>query len=618
MGTDFKYWAFVSYSHADEEWAKWLHKSIETYQVPRKLVGRETANGPLPKRLFPVFRDRDELPGASDLGGKIQEALKTSRSLVVICSPKSAVSKWVNEEVKTYKTLGRADHVLCLMIDGEPNAAPDSGMLECFPRAVRFQVGAGGEIIEEPAEPIAADARPGKDGKTNALFKLLSGMMGLGYDELRQREKQRQRQRRVRFAALAVAVALLITTTYVAIADAGLNVPAGASVRTFLDRHDTSVMRHAHSNAEIRSAAALQRRELITALEHGQTSHGWIAATLKPGAADPNVEYWSNAQALSALFTTVELSDAEARQLFAGLDVAFEANATVEGSDGRKYGWIAHPKEMRTQAEPALWTAVALANAIRRPGLLTGEARERALKNLAYTQEILKTYRPDNQNGWNMFPNQEDPHLHNVYTTALALLALLEARKANLTWDGSFETRDQLLVNAAQWLGDRYDADSPEPGWRHAASETSEDTVDGLTLQIYGELLRAEAEAGFVIPPKILEQMPDYLSKCGERNLSFPNDSGEFSALFTDHRGQQYMAREALGFMWYPWAINAAQLWLTHAERIGEPMEKQVRVRRALGRLVVDHGPEAIQKFKSEWTFQAAETLYGLCVIPPK
>ena len=615
---NFKYWAFISYSHADEEWAKWLHKSIETYRVPRKIVGRATGNGALPKRLFPVFRDRDELPGASDLGGKIQEALKTSRSLIVICSPKSAVSKWVNEEVKTYKSLGRANHVLCLMIDGEPNAPPDSGLLECFPPAVRFQVGADGQIIEQPAEPIAADARPGKDGKTNALFKLLSGMMGVGYDELRQRERQRQRQRQLRFSALVVAVLLLVSTTYMAVADAGLNVPAGNGIRTFLDRHDKSLMRHAHSNAEIRAAAASHRRELTTALEHGQTSQGWIAATLKPGAADPNVEYWSNAQALSALFTTSELSDAEAHRLFAGLDVAFEPNATVEGADGRKYGWIAHPKEMRTQAEPALWTAVALANALGRPGLLTGEARERALKNLAYTQEILKTYRPDNENGWNMFPNQEEPHLHNVYTTALALLALLEARKANLTWDASFETRDQLLLNAARWLADRYDSQSPEPGWRHAASETSEDTVDGLTLQIYGELLRAEAEAGFVIPPKILEQMPNYLSKCGERNLSFPNDSGEFAALFTDHRGQHYMAREALGFMWYPWAINAAQLWLLHAQRVGEPMEEQVNVRRALGHLVVDHGDEAIQKFKSEWTFQAAETLYGLSVVPPQ
>ena len=120
--SDFKYWAFISYSHADEEWAKWLHKSIETYRVPRKIVGRETAQGQISRRLFPVFRDREELPGASDLGGKLQDALTKSRSLIVICSPKSAVSKWVNEEVKTYKSFGHAGRVFCLITDGEPNA----------------------------------------------------------------------------------------------------------------------------------------------------------------------------------------------------------------------------------------------------------------------------------------------------------------------------------------------------------------------------------------------------------------------------------------------------------------------------------------------------------------
>ena len=80
-----------------------------------------------------------------------------------------------------------------------------------------------------------------------------------------------------------------------------------------------------------------------------------------------------------------------------------------------------------------------------RPGFLTGEARERALKNLSYTHEVLKIYRPNDNGGWNMFPNQTEPSLHNVYTTALALLALLETRKANLPWDGSVEKRDQLL-----------------------------------------------------------------------------------------------------------------------------------------------------------------------------
>lgn len=612
---DFKYWAFISYSHADEEWAKWLHKSIETYRVPRKIVGRNTSQGEIPRRLFPVFRDREELPGASDLGGKLQDALTKSRALIVICSPKSAVSKWVNEEVKTYKSFGHTGRVFCLITDGEPNAAPDSGLLECFPPAVRFQV-KDGQVTNEPAEPIAADARPGKDGKTNALLKLLSGVMGVGYDELRQRERQRQRQRRVRFAALGVFALFLMALVYVAVADAGLKLPASARIRTQLDRNDASVFRPVRSNAEIRQAASNMRQELVQALKRSQTQKGGIPSSLNP-AVKPSFEYWSNGQALTAAFATAELSESDARQLLKGFEEQFESGSAIEGTDRRKYGWIAHPKEKRTQAEPAIWTVAALAAALGRPGLLTGEARENALKRLAYAQDVLKTYRPDDADGWNMFPNQEDPHLHNVYTTTLALLALLETHKANLPWEGSIERRDELLKATAQWLADQFDDKASPAGW-HAASETHTSAIDGLTLQIYGELLRAEAQAGFVLPARIANQIPDYLAKCVERDLNFPSDSGEFSAFFTDHRGQQYVAREALGFLWYPWAMNSAQLWLLRAEKVGAPKEDQVRVRRALGHLVNDLGNEAVGKYKTEWTFQAAETLYGLSAVPPQ
>ena len=317
------------------------------------------------------------------------------------------------------------------------------------------------------------------------------------------------------------------------------------------------------------------------------------------------------------MFATSELSDAEAAQLLRALEVPFTAGASIEGADGRKYGWVAHPQEDRTQAESAIWTAAALANALGRPGVLTGESRERAMRHLAYTHEILKLYRPSSDDGWNMFPNQKDTSLNNIYTATLALLALLETRKANLPWEGSVELRDKLLTATAQWLARQYDDKASPPGW-HAVSETHTATIDGLTLQIYSELMRAESEAGVPLPTNIVNQMPDYLSQCVERHLNFPNDSGEFSAAFTDHRGQQYVAREALGFLWYPWAINAAQLWLLRAEKHGAPMEDQVRVRRALGHLVNELGPEAVEKYRTEWTFQAAETLYGLSVIPQK
>lgn len=206
MESEGKYWAFISYSHQDKVWGDWLHKALETYRVPRRLVGRASRDGTVPKRLFPIFRDREELPGSASLTDNISEALRQSRYLIVICSPKSAVSRWVNEEVRAFKAMGREDRILCLIVDGEPNASdkPDSGPLECFPPAVRFHVDAAGALSSQRTEPIAADARGGKDGKANAKLKLLAGLLGISYDELKQREKRRRFWRRIQLTTGAI------------------------------------------------------------------------------------------------------------------------------------------------------------------------------------------------------------------------------------------------------------------------------------------------------------------------------------------------------------------------------------------------------------------------------
>ena len=36
-----RYYAFISYSHRDEKFATWLMEAIETYKVPRQLVGKQ-------------------------------------------------------------------------------------------------------------------------------------------------------------------------------------------------------------------------------------------------------------------------------------------------------------------------------------------------------------------------------------------------------------------------------------------------------------------------------------------------------------------------------------------------------------------------------------------------
>ncbi|WP_421793575.1 toll/interleukin-1 receptor domain-containing protein [Hydrocarboniphaga effusa] len=192
-----RYWAFISYSHHDSHAAIRLHRRLEAYRVPRHLVGRSTASGAVPKRLQPIFRDRDELPSSAELGGVIRQALSESRHLIVICSPSAAASRWVDEEIRLFKAMGGGDRILALIVDGEPHAADPSR--ECFPPA----------LLE--SEPIAADLRKSGDGPFLARMKLLAGLLGLGLDELVRRERRRQREQSlIRGGVLAVFALLIV------------------------------------------------------------------------------------------------------------------------------------------------------------------------------------------------------------------------------------------------------------------------------------------------------------------------------------------------------------------------------------------------------------------------
>ena len=205
-GCDLRYRAFISYSHADARWATWLHRRLEGYRLPSRLRGGTGEHGPLPDRLSPIFRDREDLSSAGHLGPQIQAALAESEALVVVCSPGAAGSPWVDSEIRAFKRLGRGDRIYAFIVDGEPNAGDAR---ECFPEALRFDLAADGESLGGEANPVAADARAGKDGKSLALLKLLAGLFGLPLDTLRQREAHRRHQRMAAITGLAVLVMLV-------------------------------------------------------------------------------------------------------------------------------------------------------------------------------------------------------------------------------------------------------------------------------------------------------------------------------------------------------------------------------------------------------------------------
>lgn len=209
-----RYKAFISYSHRDELWATWLHKALESYRPPKQLIGTQTSRGVVPRSLTPVFRDREELASATDLGEVINTALRESACQIVICSPSAARSKWVNEEILAFKRLGREDRIFCLIVAGEPNATdiPGREEEECFPPALRFHLGADGTLGSLRADPVAADARPGKDGRFLGKLKLIAGVIGVGFDDLRRRERQR-RNRRNAFIVGGATAGMVLTST---------------------------------------------------------------------------------------------------------------------------------------------------------------------------------------------------------------------------------------------------------------------------------------------------------------------------------------------------------------------------------------------------------------------
>lgn len=236
----FRYRAFISYSHRDEGWASWLHKSLERYRVPRRLVGRSTAAGVVAPRIAPVFRDREELPSATDLSRVVTAALESSAALIVICSPAAAQSRWVNEEIRVFQQLGRSDHIFCLIIGGEPGGNAGD---ECFPAALRRVDAAGGSV-----EPIAADIRPGKDGKSNALLKIVAGLIGVGLDDLARREQQRRQRRLAAITAVSVA---------------GMAVTSLLAAFALIARNDAE---HQRARAEVQATTAQQTSEFLVGL----------------------------------------------------------------------------------------------------------------------------------------------------------------------------------------------------------------------------------------------------------------------------------------------------------------------------------------------------------------
>ena len=192
--SEFVYDAFISYSHSDMQWARKLQHRLETFPIPKDMT--EATGG---RRKLRVFRDQTDLTGA-ELEAALQKELNASNYLIVICSPASASSPWVNEEVDYFRSLGRGDHIIPFIVEGEPES--DVPELECYPP----------ELRREDRHMLGANIQ--EIGWNKAFLKLVAVLLDVRFNRLVDREKRRRRQT-ILISSAAALVIIAVTGTLI-------------------------------------------------------------------------------------------------------------------------------------------------------------------------------------------------------------------------------------------------------------------------------------------------------------------------------------------------------------------------------------------------------------------
>jgi len=186
MERQYKYYAFISYSHEDEKWAKWLHRKLESYRLPNTVVREAPVS--IPRNIRPVFRDQTDI-GVGPLRETLHRELEDSRYLIVICSPRSAQSEWVNREVRHFQEMGRGERIIPFIVEGSPDT--DTPGQQCYPPALL------------DTEDLLLGVSLGEHTREEALVKTIAHILGLKYDQLYQRHRRREQKRRAAWGMIS-------------------------------------------------------------------------------------------------------------------------------------------------------------------------------------------------------------------------------------------------------------------------------------------------------------------------------------------------------------------------------------------------------------------------------
>lgn len=203
-----EYLAFISYQRKDEAIAKRLQHTLEFYKLPIAVIEKEPA---LKDGVRPIFVDMTELGDEPFLKPAIENALEGSRFLIVICSPRSALSKWVNKEVEYFIQHERIRRIIPFIIEGSPNAKEDNK--KCCPPLLQKLINER-ELLGININEMGFDAAAVK--VVSRMFRVKFSSMWNRYEKEKEEEQRKLKEQNDR---LLIAQSRFIAEKAIDIAD---------------------------------------------------------------------------------------------------------------------------------------------------------------------------------------------------------------------------------------------------------------------------------------------------------------------------------------------------------------------------------------------------------------
>ncbi|MBR2669753.1 MAG: tetratricopeptide repeat protein [Solobacterium sp.] len=193
---DYKYDVFFSYRHKplDSQLTQTVFNMLESYRLPESLRKQGYTD------IQRAFRDTEELPVSRILTNTIDEALRSTNCLVVVCSTDTPSSEWVDREVMEFIELDRADKIYPLLITGDMDSS--------FPPTLKSVPGIMDRVMDLRNE--SNDIRQMVKKAETEILKVIAGVTGCPENELRREHTLRKNRRFTTRVGITAAVLVLI------------------------------------------------------------------------------------------------------------------------------------------------------------------------------------------------------------------------------------------------------------------------------------------------------------------------------------------------------------------------------------------------------------------------